>query len=72
MSTSEDGERMPWVNNGTSTISLRRSKTIFGNLTHLISKVMEDQPTLDVQQLIQDGGNFSDMKVLKLLTKEER
>jgi len=64
---------MLWANNGTSITSPRPSKAIFGNLTLLISKVMVGQPTLDVQQPIQDGGNFSDMKrMLSSPMKKER
>jgi len=64
MSTSEDGERMPRVNNGISMVFLRLSRITFGRLTHLISNQTEDQATLDVLLPTQDGGNSSGTKDL--------
>jgi hypothetical protein len=72
MSCSEDGERMQWVNNGTSMVFPRPSRTTFGKLIHLTSNPTVDQPTLDVQLLTLDGGNFSDTRALPLSMKEER
>jgi hypothetical protein len=43
-SGSEDGERMPWVNNGSSMRFPRQSSLNNGNITHLTSKETEDQP----------------------------
>jgi hypothetical protein len=43
-SGSEDGERMPWVNNGSSMRFPRLSRVSNGNIIHLISKETEDQP----------------------------
>jgi hypothetical protein len=42
--------------------SPRQSRTTTGNLIHLTSNPMEDQPISDVLQPTQDGGNYSDMK----------
>lgn len=72
MSISEDGERMQWVNNGTSMEFQRQSKTIFGRLTPLTFNLMEDQITSDVQLQTLDGGSFSDTKVLVSSMREER
>jgi hypothetical protein len=72
MSTSEDGERMPWVNNGTLMVFPRLSRTIFGRLTHLISNPTEVQAISDVLLPTQDGGNSSDTRVLTLLMREEK
>jgi hypothetical protein len=70
MSTSEDGERMLWVNNGISMEFQKPSRTIFGRLTPLIFKAMVAQATLDVLLQTQDGGKFSDMKVPLLRMRE--
>jgi hypothetical protein len=72
MSTSEDGERMPWVNNGTSMVSQRQSRTTFGRLTLSISNLTVDLQTSDVLLLTLDGGNCLDTKVLPLSMKEEK
>jgi hypothetical protein len=72
MSCSEDGERMQWVNNGTSMAFPRPSRITFGKLIHLISNPTVDQPTLDVPLPTLDGGNFSDTRALPLSMKEER
>jgi len=72
MSASEDGERTQWVNNGTSMVFPKLSRTTFGKLIHLTSNPTVDQPTLDVPLLTQDGGNFSDTRALPLSMKEER
>jgi hypothetical protein len=63
MSTLEDGERMLWVNNGTSMVSQRPSRTTFGRLTHLTSNQTVVHPTSDVPLPTQDGGNFSDTEI---------
>ena len=53
-------------------VSLRPSETTTGNLTHLTSNLMEDQPTSDVPLPTQDGGKCSDMRVDSLSTRKER
>jgi len=65
---SEDGERIPLPNNGTSMRFQRPLRTTTGNPTHLTFKEMEDQAMLDVQPLIQDGGNYGDLTALSLET----
>jgi hypothetical protein len=45
MSILEDGERMLWVNNGSSMVSQRPLRVTSGRLTLLIFNQMEDQPT---------------------------
>jgi hypothetical protein len=72
MSGKEDGERILLDNNGSSMEFPRLLRTINGRITHLTSKVMEHQPTLDVPQPTQDGGNSSDLKVIKSSMREER
>jgi hypothetical protein len=64
MLISEDGERMPLVNNGISMLFQRQSKTISGKLILLTSKVTVDQAISDVLQPIQDGGNSLDIREL--------
>jgi len=64
MLLSRDGETMPRVNNGTSIMFPRLSRTTNGRATHLISNQMVDPPTSDALPLTQDGGNCSSMKVL--------
>jgi hypothetical protein len=59
----EDGELIPEPNNGTSMVFQRPSRTTTGNLTHLISNLMVDQPTSDVPLPTQDGGNSGDMRM---------
>jgi hypothetical protein len=54
------------------TKSQRLSRIITGSHIHLISNPMVVQPTLDAQLPTQDGGNFSDIKMLLLSTREER
>jgi hypothetical protein len=63
MSGSRDGERMLLLNNGFSTRFQRPSRTITGNHTHLISKEMVHQLTLDALLPTQDGGKCSDTKM---------
>jgi hypothetical protein len=72
MSGSRDGERMLLPSNGTSMVSLRLSRTITGNHTHLTFNPTEDQTTSDVPLPTQDGGNSSDYKVPQLSTRKER
>jgi len=72
MSTSEDGERMLRVNNGISMVFQRPSRITSGRLTHLTSNQMEAHQTSDVLLPTQDGGNFSDTRVLLLPMREER
>jgi hypothetical protein len=52
--------------------SPRLSRTTTGNLTHLTSNQTVDQLTSDVLLPTQDGGNSSDIKVLKLSTRKVR
>jgi hypothetical protein len=72
MSILEDGERMLWVNNGTSMVSPRQLRTIFGRLTLSISNLTVDLQTSDVLLLTLDGGNCLDTKVRPLSMKEEK
>jgi len=72
MSGSRDGERTLLLSNGTSMRFLRPSKTTTGNPIHLTFKATEVQPTSDVPLPTQDGGNYSNTKMLLLLMKEVR
>jgi hypothetical protein len=62
----EDGERMLWVNNGSSMESPRLSRITNGRITHLTFNQMEDPQTSDVLPLTQDGGNFGEAKEASL------
>jgi hypothetical protein len=66
MSGSRDGETTLELNNGTSMVSQRPSRTTTGSHTHLISNQTVDQPTSDALPLTQDGGNSSDTKMVAL------
>jgi len=68
----EDGERMLWVNNGTSIKSPRPLRITNGSLIHLTSNQMEDPQTSDVPQPIQDGGNYGEVKEASLSMRKER
>jgi hypothetical protein len=72
MSGLRDGERMLKPNNGGSMKNQRPSRTTTGSLTHLTSKAMVDQATLDVPLPTQDGGKCSDTKELSLPMKRVR
>jgi len=72
MSGKEDGETTPRLNNGTSMVFQRPSRTTTGSLTHLTFKATEDQPTLDAQLPIQGGGKSGDTKVDMLSMREAR
>jgi hypothetical protein len=72
MSTLEDGERMPWDNNGTSMESQRLSRIIFGRLILLISRATVDQAISDVPLPTQDGGNSSDTEVPLLSMRDQK
>jgi len=72
MSGSRDGETMLKLNNGTLIVFQRLSRTTTGSPTHLISKVMVVQLTLDAQPPTQDGGKSSDMKADSSSTRKER
>jgi len=69
---SEDGERMLWDNNGSSMKSQRLSRITNGRITHLTSKEMEHQLTLDAPLPTQDGGNSLDTKINLSPMKKER
>ena len=69
---SEDGERMLLDNNGSSMKSQRLSRITNGSLTHLTSKEMEHQLTLDAPLPTQDGGNSLDTKIHLSPMKKER
>jgi hypothetical protein len=71
MLLSRDGET-PRLNNGTSMVSPRLSRTTTGNLIHLISNPMVDQPISDVPLPTQDGGKSLEMKEDSLPMKKER
>jgi hypothetical protein len=53
-------------------MSPRPSRITTGNHTHLTSNPMEDQQTSDALLPTQDGGNYSDTKVLSLSMRKER
>jgi len=60
------------LNNGSSMKFPRPSRTTTGNHIHLISNQMEIQTMLDALQQIQDGGNYSNMKIISLKTRKEK
>jgi hypothetical protein len=68
----EDGELTPRLNNGTSMVSQRPSRTTTGSLIHLTSNPTVDQPMSDALLLTQDGGNSGDTKVVSLSMRKER
>jgi hypothetical protein len=68
----EDGELTPRLNNGTSMVSQRPSRTTTGSHTHLISNPTVDQLMSDVPLPTQDGGNSGETKVVSLSTRKER
>jgi hypothetical protein len=68
----EDGELTPRLNNGTSMVSQRPSRTTTGSHTHLISNPTVDQPTSDVPLPTQDGGKSGETKVVSLSMRKER
>jgi hypothetical protein len=59
-----DGEIIQDNSNGTLITSLRPSRITTGSHTHSIFKVTEDLLTSDVPLPIQDGGNYSEDKML--------
>jgi hypothetical protein len=67
-----DGETMLKLNNGTSMVSQRPSRTTTGSPTLLTFRATVDPQISDAQLPTQDGGKSSDMKVDTLLTKKER
>jgi len=71
-SGSRDGERMPRLNSGTSMRFQRPSRITTGSLTLLIFKETELLPTLDAQQLTQDGGSSSNIKMLLLSMRKAK
>jgi len=71
-SGSRDGETMLRPSNGTSMESPRHLRTTTGNLTHLTSNQMVDQPMSDVLLPTPDGGNSGELREDSLEMIKER
>jgi len=70
--SSEDGETMLLLSNGTSMEFPKLSRTTIGNPILLIFNPMEVQITSDALPPTQDGGKCSDSKTTTSSTREER